>query len=65
MLLGKESRSEFMMKSGSLVIQRLIAAFPSLQKWSEKWECYVDVDVNDITKMKDGDRIAIIKNQKK
>lgn len=35
-----------------------------LQKWSEKWECYVDVDANDITKMKDGDRIAIIKTKK-
>ena len=34
-----------------------------LQKWSEKWDCYVDVDSDCIMDVKDGDRITISKSK--
>ena len=35
-----------------------------LQKWSQKWECYVDVDSSEMSlSLKDGDRITVTKKR--
>ena len=33
----------------------------SIQKWSDRWNCYLSVDNESLSELQDGDRITIVK----